>query len=295
MPGWYRAPRGRARKQSTILAPLVSIDHPGAAARAISELESADFNCVHVQRGEIDSPAFVAELDQLRNAALRISAITCPVNALAPQPLAGTGSAAEKSMGLVLAWIETIRVPAERPLLILPSGWRPTSCTNTIEAPEEFPSYSPRERGIALRTLQRWLAQAVRRKIQVAVQPARDQVLQSAVASHRFMLENASPSSGLALSPRSLLPSGSGGEALLRLLLDLVPWSRLLYIEGGEAWDDDSTDSRFTSRILARALRAPGVPPRLSISGVSPARWKQAGEEIQTGFSSLGLELDLVS
>jgi sugar phosphate isomerase/epimerase len=292
MPGWYHAPRGRARLQSTTIAPHALIDHPGAATELVADLRATGFNTVHVHLGALAPQAFFAELDQIRDAGIRIGALTWPANALAPiTPREAEGSPAEH-IETAISWVKAISAIRERPLLVLPSGWSGSYQPSPNTLRTSASSYSPQERGKAQRVLKRWIALAVRARLEIAIEPARSEVLQTAIASHRFMLENAGPTTGLALSPERLLSTANAtGEEILRLLLDLVPWSHLLYIEAGDAWEKEQAASLCTPMLLARALRAPGVPPRLTIRGASRRNWRRASEEIRASFALLGLDL----
>ena len=76
------------------------------------------------------------------------------------------------------------------------------------------------------------------------------------------------------------------------MLLRLAPWSRLLYVEGGAAWPDAAGAPEIDARLLARSLRAAGVPPLLTLRGLAARDWSAARDEVLEGFGSLGLPLD---
>lgn len=280
MPGWYRAPRGRPQSRKIVIGAEVEIARRGDGTRALAALGAANLSSAHPRMGDQIPLREVClpELEVLRAGGVRLSALSVPINALAP-----SAGQSEATLFELIAYFAGWDRP-DRPLLVVPCGAAPDASSN--------PVYSPRDRGEVQRTLARWLRAADRAAVEMAAEPRRGEVIGNAAAAEHFIEAHGGKRAGLALSPQGLLDAPADpAPALLKLLLRLAPWSRLLYVEDGAAWVGANA-SGIDSSMLARALRAPGLPPRLTLRGVAAEQWAAARAEVHEGFSSLGLELN---
>lgn len=286
MPGWYRAPKGRTRAQASELLIEVEISGTGDGARLADSVRVAGFERVQI-RAEFSSlgPAeIVDEIARLSAEGITVSAMSISVNSLACNAPADGHASGEQFEDLLTLVGELDE--AGRPMLVIPSGWRPPAGTGSE-------GHDPAERGQAQRVLAAWIRKATRASIELAVEPDRRHVLQSPLAAERFVETHGGRKAGLALAPGKLLDPGEElAPALLALLLRLAPISCLLYIESGRSWpDDERIGAMIDTPLLARGLRAPGVPRRVTLRGAPPREWGRAREEVLEGFEALGVPL----
>ncbi len=286
MPGWYRAPKGRTRVQTSVLLIEVGISGAGDGARLADPVRVAGFERVHVRAdfGRLGPAEMLEEIARLAAEGITTSAVSVGVNSLARNAPA-EGDPSGEQLENLLAMVGGLD-EAKRPMLVIPSGWRPP-------AGIEGEDYDPHERGESQRVLAAWIRKATRSSIELAVEPDRRHALQSPLAAERFIEAHGGRMAGLALAPSKLLdPSEELAPALLALLLRLAPISRLLYIESGRSWpDDEGTTAAIDAPLLARGLRVPGVPRRITLRGAPPGEWGRAREEVLEGFEALGLPL----